>query len=56
MTITYRFFQVGRKKVEEAGLSSSVQLHIGDAQDLADVPDGSIDKVGGGRSSERCLS
>lgn len=32
--------------MEEAGLSSLVQLRIGDAQDLADVPDGSVDKVG----------
>lgn len=38
-------FQVGREKVAEAGLSSRVRLQIGDAQDLADIADGSVDKV-----------
>lgn len=37
--------QVGREKVEAAGLSSRVELQLGDAQDLSDIPDGSIDKV-----------
>ncbi|CAN0384018.1 unnamed protein product, partial [Ectocarpus sp. 13 AM-2016] len=38
-------FQVGREKVAEAGLSSRVRLQIGDAQDLADIADGSVDKL-----------
>ncbi len=37
--------QVGREKTAEAGLSSRVVLEIGDAQDLSEIADGSVDKV-----------
>lgn len=37
--------QVGREKAAEAGLSSRVLLKIGDAQDLVEIADGSVDKV-----------
>ncbi|CAM9486623.1 unnamed protein product [Ectocarpus fasciculatus] len=40
-----RMLEVGREKVAEAGLSSRVRLQIGDAQDLADIADGSVDKL-----------
>ena len=36
---------MGREKAAEAGLSARVLLQIGDAQDLADIADGSVDKV-----------
>eukprot|EP00903_Cladosiphon_okamuranus_P020915 g19207.t1 len=40
-----RMLEVGREKAAEAGLSSRVLLQIGDAQDLVDIADGSVDKV-----------
>ncbi|CAM9383295.1 unnamed protein product [Hapterophycus canaliculatus] len=37
--------EVGRRKAAEAGLSSRVRLEIGDAQNLSDIADGSVDKL-----------
>ncbi|CAM9225519.1 unnamed protein product [Scytosiphon promiscuus] len=37
--------EVGREKAAEAGLSSRVRLEIGDAQNLSDIADGSVDKL-----------
>eukprot|EP00752_Nemacystus_decipiens_P009755 g8712.t1 len=40
-----RMLEVGREKAAEAGLSSRVLLQTGDAQDLVDIADGSVDKL-----------
>ncbi|CAM9912078.1 unnamed protein product [Choristocarpus tenellus] len=36
---------IGQGKVDAAGLASSVQLQLGDAQDLGGIPSGSVDKL-----------
>ncbi|CAM9809382.1 unnamed protein product [Pylaiella littoralis] len=43
--VTSMIRKVGRGKTAEAGLSSRVRLQIGDAQDLSEIADGSVDKL-----------
>lgn len=45
MPIKWLVLQVGREKAAGAGLSSRVLLQMGDAQDLVDIADHSVDKV-----------
>ncbi|CAN0385448.1 unnamed protein product [Discosporangium mesarthrocarpum] len=40
-----KMLEVGRGKASAQGLSSFIELRIGDAQQLKEIPDGSVDKV-----------